>query len=164
MLALGLWIGAIVFFILVAKVAFTVVPPNFTDQARGIHAAGQVVAGSLTNLHYLGIVLGILFLLFGLVLRSRVHWHSLLPQMLLVFVMLALTVYSQFSIIPRMDTARASAGGEITAVPQDNPARVIFDQLHRQSTHLEAIVLICGLVAFLLAGREPVAVVPVAVR
>ncbi len=164
MLVLGLWIGAIVFFVMVAKVAFTVLPPSLPDHAAGIHAAGQVVGGSLTYLHYLGLAMGILFLLCALMLRAGLHWHSLVPQVLLVLVMLGVTAYSQFSIIPRMETARASAGGEIAAVPENNPARVIFDQLHRQSTHLETIVLICGLIAFLLAGREPVGVVPVVTR
>jgi len=65
--------------------------------------------------------------------------------------MLLLTSYSQFSIIPRMDTARASAGGLIEAVPDSNPARQIFDRLHLESTRVEGLVLFCGLIAFCVA-------------
>ncbi len=154
MLALGLWLGALVFFIMVAGVAFRVLPPDFSDGASGTQAAGQVVAGSLADLHYFGIVLGVLFVLFTLGIRTTVRWSSVLPQLILVIVMLVLTCYSQFSIIPRMDTARASVGGKIAAVAQTNPAREIFDHLHTQSTHVETIILVCGLVAFLLSGRS----------
>ncbi len=153
LLVLGLWLGALVFFVMVAQVAFNTLPQDFPDPASGIHAAGQVVAGSLWHLHYFGIVMGVLFLLFSLGLRTLVRWHSVVPQVVLVVVMLGITCYSQFSIIPRMETARAAVGGKIAAVPENNPAREIFDRLHRLSTRLEGIVVVCGFVAFLLAGR-----------
>ncbi len=153
LLLLGLWLGALVFFGFVAKVAFDSLPPLFPNHPAGIHAAGLVVGGSLGWLHTLGLVCGIVFLLFTLVLSRFVHWHSYAPQALLVLAMLVLTAYSQFSIIPRMNTARDSVGGEVTAVAENNPGREIFDHLHQQSTHVEGAVLICGLVAFLFAGR-----------
>ncbi|MGI8773251.1 MAG: DUF4149 domain-containing protein [Acidobacteriaceae bacterium] len=156
LLVLGLWLGALVFFLMVVHVAREVLPPDFPDPASGIHAMGQVVEGSLSHLHYFGIVMGVLFLLFSLALRTLVRWHSVVPQVVLVIVMLGITCYSQFSIIPRMETAREAVGGKIAAVPENNPAREIFDRLHRLSTHLEGIVIVCGFVAFLLAGRPHV--------
>jgi hypothetical protein len=156
LLVLGLWLGALVFFVMVAQVAFSTLPQEFPDPASGIHAAGLVVAGSLSHLHYFGIVMGILFLLFSLGLRTLVRWHSVIPQLILVVVMLGITCYSQFSVMPRMDIARESIGGKIAAVPETNPARQIFDHLHRLSTHLEGIVIVCGFVAFLLAARPHV--------
>jgi uncharacterized protein DUF4149 len=156
LLVLGLWLGALVFFIMVAQVAFNTLPLTFPDPVSGIHAAGMVVGGALSRLHYMGIVLGILFLLFSFALRPLVRWHSVVPQMVLVTVMLVLTCYSQFSILPRMDTAREAVGGRIAAVPENNPAREIFDHLHRLSTHLEGIILVCGFAAFFLAGRPSV--------
>ena len=59
--------------------------------------------------------------------------------------MMLLTAYSQFSIIPRMDTARDSVGGNVDAVAANNPGRQIFDRLHQRSVHVEALVLLCGL-------------------
>jgi Domain of unknown function (DUF4149) len=156
LLVLGLWLGALVFFIMVAQVAFSILPPTFPDPISGIHAAGMVVGGALSRLHYMGIVLGILFLLFSFALRPHVRWHSVVPQMVLVAVMLVLTCYSQFSIIPRMDTAREAVGGRIAAVPENNPAREIFEHLHRLSTHLEGIILVCGFAAFFLTARPAV--------
>jgi hypothetical protein len=65
--------------------------------------------------------------------------------------MLALTLVSQFGIIPRMDTLRATIG-EIDSVPADNPARVQFDALHVWSTRVEGGVLLLGLVAIYLTA------------
>jgi hypothetical protein len=93
------------------------------------------------------------FLLLSLVLSRFIHWHSYTPQMLLVLAMLVMTAYSQFSIIPRMNTARDSVGGVVDAVPVTNPGRQIFDHLHQQSTHLETAVLVCGVIAFMLGAR-----------
>ena len=59
--------------------------------------------------------------------------------------MLALTLISQFGIIPRMDALRASIG-EIDSAPADHPARVQFDALHHWSTRIESGVMLLGLV------------------
>jgi len=153
LLALGIWIGALIFFGFVASVSFSVLPPFFANHAQGTHAAGLVVGGSLTWLHALGLVCGVFFLLLILILSRFIHWHSYAPQALLVLAMVVLTAYSQFSIIPRMNTARDSVGGAADAVPESNPGRQIFDHLHQTSTHVEGAILICGLVAFVLGGR-----------
>lgn len=153
LLMLGLWLGAELMFIQVAAVAFHSLPVLFPNPAEGVHGAGVVVAGSLTHLHYMGLALGLFFLVFTFLLRGLAHWHSLVPQTVLVLLMLVLTAYSQFSIIPRMHTAQEAAGGSVAALPETSPARATFDALHRQSIHLEAIVLIAGFAGFLLAGR-----------
>jgi FtsH-binding integral membrane protein len=152
-LALGLWLGALLLFVQVAAVAFGALPPLFLNPADGIHGAGLVVGGTLVHLHYMGLVCGVLFLVFSFFLRARVRWHSVVPQAVLVLIMVVLTAYSQFSIIPRMDTARASAGGSVASLPESSPARAQFDQLHRQSVHVESLVLILGFIAFAFAGR-----------
>jgi Domain of unknown function (DUF4149) len=154
-LALGLWLGALVLFIQVAAVAFGSLPGLFLNPAEGRHAAGLVVGGTLDHLHYMGLICGVLFLIFSFMLRSRVRWHSVVPQAVLVLIMVLLTAYSQFSIIPRMQTVQSSAGGTlgVSALPESSPAYIQFNQLHRQSVHVEGLVLILGFVAFLLAGR-----------
>ena len=152
-LALGLWLGALLLFVQVAAVAFGALPPLFLNPADGIHGAGLVVGGTLVHLHYMGLICGLLFLIFSFLLRGRVRWHSVVPQAVLVLVMVVLTAYSQFSIIPRMDIAQASAGGSVAALPESSPARAQFDQLHQQSVHVEGIILILGFIAFAFAGR-----------
>lgn len=154
-LALGIWLGALLLFVQVAAVAFGALPPLFLNPAEGIHGAGLVVGGTLRHLHYMGLTCGVLFLIFSFLLRGRVRWHSVVPQAVLVLCMVLLTAYSQFSIIPRMDTAQESVGGNvgIAALPESSPARALFDKLHRESVHVEGLVLILGFVAFAFAGR-----------
>ncbi len=143
-LVLGLWLGALVFFgAVLAPIAFSQLPPLFATPAAGIHAAGLVVGGSLVRLHWIGLFCGLIFLVVSVL--ARAHYRTIIPQALLVLVMMLLTGYSQFSIIPRMDTARDSVGGNVDAVAANNPGREIFDRLHQQSVHVEALVLLCGL-------------------
>jgi Domain of unknown function (DUF4149) len=145
-LVLGVWLGALVFFgAVLAPVVFSQLPPLFPNQALGLHAAGTIVGGSLVRLHWIGLVCGLIFL--AVLVLARKHYRAILPQAILVLLMLLLTAYSQFSIIPRMDTARESVGGNVDAVAANNPGRVIFDRLHQTSVHLEMLVLVFGVAA-----------------
>jgi hypothetical protein len=151
-LVLGLWLGALVFFgAVLAPIAFSQLPPLFATPAAGIHAAGMVVGDSLVRLHWIGLFCGLIFLVVSVV--ARAHYRTIIPQALLVLVMMLLTAYSQFSIIPRMDTARDSVGGNVDAVAANNPGRQIFDRLHQRSVHVEALVLLCGLGALVATAH-----------
>jgi hypothetical protein len=142
-LVLGVWLGALVFFgAILAPVAFSQLP---------MHAAGLVVGGSLVRLHWMGLLCGVMFLF--VILLARAHYRTILPQAVLVLAMMVLTAYSQFSIIPRMDTARESVGGDVNAVAVNNPGRQIFDRLHQRSTHVEGLVLLCGLAALVATAH-----------
>jgi hypothetical protein len=146
-LSLIVWVGGIVFFPVVAQTAFSVLPTR--------HLAGLVVARSLGILHWMGIVSGMVFLASSL-LYSRLSSGSaqvFAARNVLVCLMLALTLISQFGIIPRMDALRASIG-EIDSVPVDNPIRLQFDALHHWSTRLESGVMLLGLVAAYLVARS----------
>jgi Domain of unknown function (DUF4149) len=151
-LVLGLWLGALVFFgAVLAPIAFSQLPPLFPTPAAGIHAAGMVVGGSLVRLHWIGLFCGLIFLIVSVV--ARAHYRTILPQALLVLAMMLLTAYSQFSIIPRMDTARDSVGGNVDAVAANNPGRQIFDRLHQRSVHVESLILLCGLGALVATAH-----------
>jgi len=147
LLSLIVWLGGLIFFPVVAQSAFSVLPTR--------QLAGSVVGRSLGILHWMGIVSALVFLasavLYGRM--SGVGTHLLAPRNVLICLMLALTLVSQFGIIPRMDTLRASMG-QIDAVPADNPARVQFDALHRWSTRVESGVLLLGLVVVYLTSRS----------
>lgn len=152
LLALAFWVGSLIFFgAVLAPTAFTVLPPLFTDHALGMHAAGAVVGAAISRMHYCGIFCGIVFLMATSFLLRLQAFKLLIAEAVLVGAMLLLTLFSQFSILPRMDTARASAGGIVEAVPESNPARQVFDNLHMESTRVEGLVLFCGLVAFCVA-------------
>jgi uncharacterized membrane protein len=140
LLSLVVWIGGLIFFAFVlAPTAFQVLPNT--------HLAGNVVGRALSKLHWIAIISGIVFLitslLYSYITQGTAHAFSL--QHVLICLMLALTLFSQFWIIPRMDTLRASVG-DFATVPLTNPARV-FDVLHVWSTRVEGAVLLLGLVA-----------------
>ena len=140
-LALVVWIGGLVFFAFVlAPTVFTVLPTR--------HLAGNVVARSLSSLHWMGIICGVVFLVSSM-LYSQLSKGTPRPfaaRHVLIVLMLVLTLISQFGIMPRMDTLRASIG-EIDSVPPTNAARMQFDALHVWSTRVEGGVLLLGLVA-----------------
>jgi Domain of unknown function (DUF4149) len=151
-LVLGLWLGALVFFAAVlAPIAFSQLPPLFATPAAGIHAAGMIVGGSLVRLHWIGLFCGMIFLVVSV--AARAHYRTIIPQAVLVLVMILLSAYSQFSIIPRMDTARDSVGGNVEAVAANNPGRQIFDRLHQRSVHVEGLVLLCGVGALVATAH-----------
>jgi hypothetical protein len=151
-LVLGLWLGALVFFgAVLAPIAFSQLPPLFATPAAGIHAAGMIVGGSLVRLHWIGLFCGLIALVVLVV--ARAHYRTIIPQALLVLAMMLLTAYSQFSIIPRMDTARESVGGNVDAVAANNPGRQIFDRLHQRSVHVEGLVLLCGVGALVATAH-----------
>jgi len=77
--------------------------------------------------------------------------RCLRPVLLAIVVMLALTLFSQYWIIPHMDTLRATVS-DFAAVPLNDPARVQFDTLHAWSTRVEGAVLVLGLVAVYLTA------------
>ena len=143
--SLALWAGGEVFFVLVAGIAFSVLPDA--------PSAGMVVRGSLMALHRIGIGAGVVYLLATLALlamRRDTH-RARAAEVALVGVMLAVTLYSQMSVIPRMENDRMSLGGDVAQVSKDNPVRHDFDRLHSLSVNLEGAVLLCSLVLIALA-------------
>jgi uncharacterized membrane protein len=146
LLSLVVWIGGLIFFAFVlAPTAFQVLPST--------HLAGNVVGRALGKLHWIAIFSGIVFLISSL-LYSRIidgSAHIFAMRNVLICLMLALTLLSQFWIIPRMDTLRAQVS-DFASVPIDSPMRVQFDTLHAWSTRVESVVLLLGLIAIYLTG------------
>ena len=147
LLSLVVWLGGLIFFaFVVAPAAFSVLPTR--------HLAGNVVARSISGLHWIGITAGIVYLLCS-ILYARITAgtaHVFAVRNLIIVLMLALTLISQFGIMPRMDGLRASVG-EIDAVPLDNSIRMQFDALHVWSTRVEGGVLLLGLVVAYLTAN-----------
>ena len=146
-LAIVVWLGGLLFFPIVAAVSFTQLPDT--------HAAGTVVGSCLRILHQEGLICGILLaVLFVAASVTGLYPRQVLRvPMLTVVAMLVLTAYSQFVIIPRMETYRQAAGGVIDAVPKSDPNREGFDRLHAQSTYVEEGVMFAGLLLVILLAR-----------
>ncbi len=158
LLCLVVWVGGLLFFgAVVAPVAFGSLMPMFPDPAFGVHVAGTMVRNSLLHLHDIGLVSGLVLLALCIVERvAKVTRRSIAPQLVLLAVMMGITAYSQFSIIPHMEALRIQAGAAIDNPASTDPAREDFNRLHSLSTNLEGIVLVCGLGLVVLYARpEP---------
>ncbi|HUJ30485.1 MAG TPA: DUF4149 domain-containing protein [Candidatus Acidoferrum sp.] len=145
-LALGTWIGGIIF------LSFVEAPGVFGILSNR-DQAGSIVGYSLTRLHYIGVVAAILYLIAGLALAKSAR-SLIAPAAILVIVMLALTVISEHGVRPRMAALRAQMVS-VDATPPENPLRVQFDRLHRASVQLEGATLLLGVVALFLTARKP---------
>jgi len=139
-LSLVVWIGGIVFFAIMAPTAFHQLPTRLM--------AGTLVGTLLTKLHWIAIGSGVVFLISSLVYNSITQGtaHLFAFRHVLIVLMLALTLVSQFGITPRMIALRAQVGN-FDNTTLDNPARLQFDALHVWSTRVEIAVLVLGLIA-----------------
>ena len=146
-LALIVWLGAEVFFPVVAAVSFATQPDT--------HLAGTIVGHVLRILHSMGLVSGIVALaLLALaptwnIYKSRV----VIAPMVLLVLMLGCTAYSQFGIIPAMERDRFAAGGAIDTTDTASPYTQDFNKLHGRSTLVEETVILLGLATVILIAR-----------
>jgi hypothetical protein len=146
LLSLIVWLGGMIFFVVLAPTLFSVLPTR--------HLAGSVVAPMLTKLHWMGIVSGITFLISSMIYSRSTSGvaQPLALRHLMIYAMLVLTIISQFGISPKMAALRASMA-EIDSVAVTNSARVQFNALHAWSTRLESGVLLLGLAVVYLTAR-----------
>lgn len=151
-LALIVWLGAGIFFPVVADITFVTLQPD-------THTAGAIVGHLLRILHNMGLVSGIIALA---LLALAPSWgiykaKTVLAPMILLVLMIACTCYSQFGIIPAMERDRIAAGGDVNAADPANPSRVHFNRLHIWSERVEEAVLLMGLVTVALVARAETA-------
>ena len=141
LLTLIVWIGGIIFFAFVeAQALFSVLP-----SAR---MAGDVVSVSLTKLHWMGLISGVIFLICSVVYnwQKYVKARPFMAVHILLGLMLVLTAYSQFGISPRMREIRAKIESMSNpSIPWDDKAFTEFSREHRLSTWIEGTILILGI-------------------
>jgi hypothetical protein len=139
-LALIVWLGAETFFPIAAAVTFQTLRPD-------THTAGRIVGELLRILHGMGLVAGMAALiLLALASLLKIYRHSAVRvPMILIVLMIGLSGYSQFGLIPAMERDRIAAGGTIDAVDGANPSRIHFEKLHRWSVDVEGAILLLGL-------------------
>ena len=147
-LALVVWLGAETFFPVVAAITFGTLRSD-------THTAGTIVGELLRILHGMGLVSAMVALA---LLALAPAWgiykpRSVLAPMVLVVLMLAFTVYSQFAIIPAMERDRVAAGGAINTMDATNPLTIDFNKLHNRSEHVELAILLCGVATVVLVAR-----------
>ena len=155
-LALIVWLGAEVFFPIVAAVTFMTLTPD-------THTAGTIVGGLLRILHEIGLGAGVVALIVLAVAPTARVFSSqvVIAPMVLLVAMIAGTAYSQFGIIPAMERDRIAAGGAIDGVPADNPFRIDFNRLHMRSEYVEEGILLLGVLTVVLVSWADSKQVPV---
>jgi uncharacterized membrane protein len=161
LLAIVVWVGGLIFF------AFVEAPTAF-------HAMGTtrqfalVIGGSIAAINRVGQTAGLVFIIGTLLLwkhGSPVTRKLFAWELVGVVLMLAAILYVQAGIVPAMERDRASVGGDITAVPPDNPTRAHFDALHATSEKVEGTALFLGIaVVLLVAGEETRRTLPTTTR
>jgi len=144
-LALGAWVGAIVYFAaVVTQGAFAVLPSR--DEA------GLLVGFTLGGLHLMGVIAAAIFVAASVALTKSLR-AFIEPAVLGVILMAALTIVSQSYVIPKMALLRGQMGS-VDATPASDPPRAEFDKLHGVSVDIEGGVLIIGLISVFLAVRR----------
>jgi Domain of unknown function (DUF4149) len=146
-LSLIVWLGAEIFFPVVAAITFQTLPDT--------HMAGTIVGSLLRILHGTGMVAGLVALA---LLALTPSWGIYRPRvalsaMIVLVLMLGLTAYSQYGIIPSMERDRIAAGGAIDRVPANDLNRIHFNKLHNRSETLEGAVLLLGILVVVLVAR-----------
>jgi uncharacterized membrane protein len=144
-LGLSIWLGSDVF------LSFVVAPGAFSVLASR-DQAGAIVGYSLTRMHCMGIVCGVL-ILFVRVFRLRSFASLVSPVALCVLLMILLTVISQVAVSPKMAVLRVQMGS-IEATQAGSPLLAEFARLHAVSVGLESVVLLAGLAALVLMVRD----------
>ncbi len=147
-LSLIVWLGSEVFFPIVAAVTFNTLQPD-------THAAGTIVGQLIRILHGMGLVSGMVALA---VMALAPAWgiyksRAVLVPMALVVLMMALTMYSQYGIIPAMERDRIAAGGSIDIATPADATTAHFNKLHNRSEFIEEAILLMGLATVVLMAR-----------
>lgn len=147
LLLLGLWLGAAVFFIGIAQIAFSVL-----QQQREL--AGSVVGGSLALLNYSGLVVATLMILSSLVGVSSVNKFWLWTERFLLLLVGAACAAGQFLIGFWLSSVRAQMGRPIDELATDDPLRVQFNTLHEYSVWILFAAMIAALLAFFIISNR----------
>jgi hypothetical protein len=147
-LSLVVWLGAEIFFPIVAAITFQTLQPD-------THKAGTIVGELLRILHGMGLVSGMVALaLLALAPAWAIYKpRTVLAPMAAVVLMIGATVYAQFGIIPAMERDREAAGGAINTFDTGNPLTVDFNKLHNRSVDVEGLVSLLGLATVVLVAR-----------
>ena len=151
LLLLGLWLGAAVFFIGVAQIAFGTLPSR--------ELAGSIVGRSLAVINLAGLGIAVVLLLTSLIVPRMASKFWVWAERLMLLIIAVATAASQFVIAVWLEFTREQMGGRpIDEIAVDDPVRMQFNMLHEYSTYALAIAMVAGLIAFMIiAARRPAA-------
>ena len=142
--ALATWVGALVGF------AFVFAPVAFSQLSGHLDTFASIIGGTLSAVTLLGYVCGAIALVISLIaaVASRSRWAIL--RAACIAIMLALTTFSQRTIVPAMVQVQSSFRAPFNTISRDDPRRVRYDALHQESSQVYGAVLLLGFSALAL--------------
>lgn len=149
-LTLALWVGCLFCFaVLVAPLPFRML--------KSRAEAGALNGAILQRVESVGLVLGGMTLLaamlpFGLQVPGGPSMGQMAARGLAVVFMLGFTLADITAIRPRMEQIKLRIGRPIDELAEDDPERVEFNRLHKQSLLVFSGALLVGVVAVVLYG------------
>ncbi len=146
LVSIALWLGMLGFFV------FVVAPAAFATLDRP--SAARLVTAVLSRSYWVGLALGLLAVT-GIVARGRrraPRWTDRLP-LVLVLLMLALTAWSLFGLMPEAAALRDRALAARAAGTPDAPEAVRFGRVHGLSTMAGLAIMMSGAVLLALEAR-----------
>lgn len=153
-LALGVWLGGM------AVAGFVVAPTTFDvlgawDPVKGRVLAGEVFGSILTQLHYIlygAAAVMLVTLTIRRLLGPRPVAYGIRAS--IIAVMLALTLASGLGVSPRVEAMQREIGGSVASLPESDPRRASFYQLHGLSNLLLGATLVGALLLVFWESRE----------
>lgn len=144
--SIALWLGMLGFF------AFAVAPAAFATLDRP--SAARLVSAVLARSYWVGLALGFVGVAGIVARRSRDgrRWSDRLP-LALGLLMLALTAWSLFGLLPEAEALRDRAVAARLAGTPNAPEAVRFGRVHGLSTMAGLAVMVSGAVLLALEAR-----------
>ena len=154
LLALAVWLGGMVVVgLIVAPSVFGVL--EAADPAQGRVVAGQIVGNILRTLHFVFYAAGVV-MLFTLTIRRLLGPRPIVYGIRagLITAMLALTLASGFGISPRVEAMQKEIGASVASLPESDPRRASFYQLHGLSNLLLSATALGAFILLFWESRE----------
>jgi hypothetical protein len=146
LLILSIWLGAGVFFIAVAQVAFSVIADR--------ELAGAVVGRNLSIMNYSGMAIAVILLLTSVLGSAKVSKLWLWVERVLLVLLGSACAVGEFLIGFWMSSIRAQFGMPLAEVAADDPLRIQFNTLHQYSTWVFMGAMACALIAFFIISNR----------
>jgi hypothetical protein len=154
LIALTIWVGGLI------GVGAVAAPAIFeTIDARqgpdGRLLAGAVAGEMFRRFHWVGYACGAALvgvLTLRAVLGPRPRWFA--ARAALAVAMLGSSAYSGFVVSPRIENTRKEIGVSPSSLPEGDARRAAFGRLHAQSSLLQLVPIVGGLVLIVLELRD----------
>lgn len=146
LLALGVWVGSVVFSFFTAPTLFGALPRDL---------AGRAVSAIFPRYYALGAVCGAVALLSGFLMgrRQPAFGRLLACELVLLLLMTGIVLYAGRVVLPQAAEARSSLP-TLEGTPAFDGAKARFDALHRRSVMLNGAVLILGVASIAIYSLQ----------